>query len=300
MQKQIFINEVLSSSLLCHHSGIQTAKSALENAQSSKENHTKLTIDKVMASYKGETCLASLTEAEGNNPYDMFQENSIALIPIRGLMTKYGTWWSYGVDDMVEYIKLADKSSKICAIVIVFDTPGGTNTSLFKFINVIPTLTKTTCAFIDGMCCSAGIYCASYCDMIYASHPMCEAGSIGAMGKLVNTRKADEKYGIEIIEMYPKESQDKNKAVRDALAGDTSLYEEEMLSPLAIDFQEAIKKNRPNLNTTTEGILTGKDFYASKCVEIGLIDAVKSLDQVIKELSTNNSLINDIKNSITQ
>lgn len=294
MNRSSSINELQTSLFLCRPSGLMSAITALEKAV--KADVKPLSIDKVMAcTTTGETQYSSITNEQYTNPYDYFESNSIAVIPIIGMMTKYGTWYSYGSEQICNYIQLANDSKKISAIVLRLDTPGGTVTSIFNFVNIIPALTKTCCAFIDGQCCSAGIYIASLCDSIHASHDMCEVGSIGAMGRLVNSKKAEEKYGYEMIDMYPKESEDKNKEVREALNGNTSLYEDNILSPLAQDFQNAIRVNRTQLDESVPGILSGKVFFAKDAITYGLIDGIKSLTQLVAELQKDNSLKNDIK-----
>ena len=73
-----------------------------------------------------------------------------------------------------------------------------------------------------------------------------------------------EKEGFKFHKIYAPESTHKNLPVEQALQGKYDLIKEEELSPLAITFQEAVKKARGNkLDLKVEGLLNGRMFYAS-------------------------------------
>ena len=72
-------------------------------------------------------------------------------------------------------------------------------------------------------------------------------------------------------------------AVKLALEGKYELITTEHLSPLAIQFQNAVREACPNLKEEI-GVLTGKTFGADKALEYGMIDAIGSLDQAINRL----------------
>lgn len=224
---------------------------------------------------------------EFENPFDAYEEGSIIVIPIIGTMLKYGSWWTYGMDEMANFIRLADASSKVAGTILLSNTPGGTTQSVIQLEDALRQRTKPCVGVVDGQCCSGGIYTLSFCDKIVATNRMCEAGSIGTFAQIMDDSAALEKYGYKVKAIYPPESKYKNLEVRKAIEeDDDSLIISERLSPYARHFQDIIKNNRPNLDTTAEGILEGKVFYAYDAIKYGLIDSIMSINEAVKLVST--------------
>lgn len=219
-------------------------------------------------------------EPEGN-PLERFEKDSVAVLPLRGMMMKYDSWWGYGCDTLAGLIRLADRSANIAGVVLSIDTPGGTTSSLFKLEDALRTRTKPCIALVEDVCCSAGLYAAALCDEIYAIDPHCETGSIGSCIRIVDTREADKKWGYRIETIYAPESKYKHVEVREALDGNPDRLKREFLSPAAVRFQNIIKENRPRLDTSVEGILEGRLFYADGAIKNGLIDGLSNLEQAI-------------------
>ncbi len=228
--------------------------------------------------------------SENNNPFDAYQENSVVIIPIIGLMTKYSRvdWeqWKYvlGMDAVANLIRQADASDKIAGIILLTNTPGGTTQSIIQLEDALRNRTKPCIGLVDGMCCSAGIYTLSFCDKIFAINRMCEIGSIGTYTTIVDDTKYWEDKKIKIIKVYPPESKEKNAPVREAIKGKTDKLIKENLSPFAIHFQNTIKENRPKLITQDNGLLDGKVFYAYDAIKYKLIDGLKNIEQTIEEV----------------
>lgn len=218
------------------------------------------------------------------------EEGSVLIVPIIGVMRKYDSWYAYGMDFYAQAISEAQANERISGVVLLFNTPGGTTQSLIQIENVLAAKTKPCIAVIDGMCCSCGIHVAAMCDKIYAESRMCEVGSIGVYAQLLDDRKADEKYGYKLVEVYPPESSYKNKGVREAIEGNPQYLIDETLSPYARSFQEHIRKCRKKLDESVEGILEGRVFYAYDAVENGLIDGIRTTSDVIAELRNRNTI----------
>ena len=281
MLENLFLQEIFSSKLLLHESGLNAIDGIVRNIADGKEIKQK---DLKTTNISG--VVVPDYDDSGSNPYDQFEENSIAIIPITGTMLKYGYWWGYGCDDYANLIRLADSSPQIAGTILLFNTPGGTTSSVIQLEDALRNRTKKSIALVDYLCCSAGMYTASFCDEIHAVNRMCEVGSIGTYQQFVNVSKANEKYGYEIISVYPPESKYKNLPEREALDGKPERIIQEQLTPYAIHFQNLIKENRPKLNLQTEGIIEGKVFYAYDAVENGLIDSIMNLEQAIDRVKT--------------
>jgi protease-4 len=288
MLENLFLQEIFSSKLLLHESGLSAIDNIVKRIIDGKEIEQK---DLKTANISG--VVVPDYDGSGKNPYDEFEEESIAIIPIVGTMLKYGYWWHYGCDDYANLIRLADNSDRIAGIILIFNTPGGTTSSIIQLEDALRNRTKKTVALVDYSCCSGGMYIASLCDEIYAMNRMCIVGSIGIYTQFVNTSKSEEMHGYKIIEIYPPESKHKNLPEREAIAGKTKRIIDEQLTPYAVHFQNIIKEGRRNLDQKTEGILEGKLFYAYDAVENGLIDGIMNMEQAIERVKA----LSDIQKS---
>ena len=232
-------------------------------------------IEQTITSTKGEIYAGNDSE----NPFDAWQEGSIAIIPLVGVMLKYGYWWGYGVDEIASIIKLAYDSDKITAVVVKADTPGGNTDSLFLLQEVLSQKSKPTYGFIDGMCMSCGYIAFSYMDKIYAINRMAQVGGIGVFARIIIPNEKDTWY--KVVDVYPKESPDKNREERELIKGNKEPFMEK-LSKLAVYFQETVKANRPRLS---DDVLTGMAYFAYEAEPLGMIDGVRSLNEVVAELT---------------
>jgi protease-4 len=280
MLNQLFLLELFTSILLIRDSGVGVVENLVRTAIDGGRPEGADVAKKVAHS------LEQASDESDENPWNRLPENSVAIIPVQGMMLKHGFWWGYGCDELAERLRLADRSPAICGTVLLFDTPGGTTSSVIQFEDALRTRTKPCIAVIDGQCNSGGIYVASFCDEIYAVNRMCEAGSIGTYARIIDTREADKKWGYKIEQIYPPESKYKNLEIREALEGKPERLIREVLTPYAIHFQNIIKTNRPKLDTTVEGILEGRVFYAFDAVANGLIDGLMNLEQAVERVRT--------------
>ncbi|MDU1892821.1 MAG: S49 family peptidase [Dysgonomonas sp.] len=286
---EFLLQEIMSSKLLMHPSSLNSLDILI---------HQLRNPDKIE---KPDSILTPVNLIPGNNinyaklvtprdsyinkdPFEGLEENSIAIIPIIGSMFKYNSWWSYGMDDIADLIRMADASPNIIGTILLCNTPGGTSQSIIQLEDAMRNRTKPCVGLIDGHCCSGGIYALSFCDRIAATNPMCVIGNIGVYNQILNDDKWYEERGIKFISVYPPESKYKNLAYTEAKDGDPKILIKESLSPFAIHFQNIIKENRPNLDLSVEGIIEGKDFYAQDAVKNGLIDTITNMEGAINLL----------------
>jgi protease IV len=282
MSKKLFLQELYSDNWAINQSGIDTLR-AIDTHDVMLMNNDVEPIS-VTGVHESGIIKANYTAGEDVDVFNAFPEGSIAILPLAGIMTKYNTWWNWGVDTIAELIRAASISPKINGVIIMIDTPGGSVNSVFQIVDAITKSTKPVFALIDGGCYSAGEYVRGFCNKSYALHEMCGFGSVGIMATFRDYSKLDEKYGITTTVIYPPESKFKNLPEREALDGKPDLIIKEQLSPWAIHFQNTMKKNLPNMDTSIEGILEGKEFYATAAVKNGWIDGIKNLSEVISEM----------------
>ena len=277
MLKHRFLQETQSAVLMLDVSGYETINS-IANAIHLGVFSPEI-LETTIVSNRGEI-FSMPDDDEQFNPFDRWQSGSVAIIPLSGIMLKESYWWGYGVDDVARIISLAYQSEKIDSIILKANTPGGSTDSLYLIQEVLSEKIKPTYGYIDGMCASCGYVAMSYTDKIYAINKMVSVGGIGVYARLLVPNKENAYY--KVVEVYPKESKDKNLEVREAIKGNTKLLEEE-LSKLAIYIQDTVKSNRPGIS---EDAMTGKLYYGYEAEQLGMIDGVQKLSDVIAELET--------------
>jgi protease-4 len=220
----------------------------------------------------------------GSNGLLDVPKGSVAIVDMIGPVLKYGDWWNYGALEIVAALQAADNNPNIIGTVFNVDSPGGAVSAIGPFIEFGKTKKKPVVAIVD-QCASLGFWAAcTVADHKMASNTISASiGSVGVVLSYIDTRKYLETLGYVFHEVYPDESEHKNESWTLMMQGKYDLIKKEMLSPLALKFQEAIRAACPNLKEEI-GVLTGKTFGAEKALEYGMIDAIGSIDQAIQRL----------------
>lgn len=279
MNNQI-INELRTSPLAMIQAGTTEMEAVLHDAQRPASGYPEM---QALQRAQNDDNICNVFNNSG------YYAERIAIFSITGMMMKYAhfnfsmedlEWIVPGMDDISALLEYAMKSEDIDGAILVFNTPGGTTQSLIRLEEVLKNRTKPVVAVVDGMCASAGMYAASLCDRIVALNKMCSVGSIGVMVQLVDYGSFYKKQGIKIIEIYPPESADKNKSYRDAIDGKTQTMIDEVLTPLAVNFQEIVRTHRP-VDESIEGVLSGKMFYAEDAIKAGLVDEIGNFESAV-------------------
>lgn len=217
---------------------------------------------------------------------DIKTVNSVAVISIQGVLTRAGSWWDPGTEEIADLIQKAWDEESISAVVLKSNCYGGATDALSPIEAVFGNKNKPCIGVVDSNAYSLGYFNLLFCDQIWAVNKMCGVGSIGVMATMFDKSEMYKEYGIKQIVVYPPESNWKNRPVREALEGNPELLIKEELSPWAQYFQETARARRPNLNEAIEGTLSGRTFFANYTNESammnGLIDGVMPFADIIK------------------
>lgn len=211
-------------------------------------------------------------------------KGSVAIIDMIGPVMKYSDMCTYGADEIVRALYAADKNPNIIGTILNIDGPGGGTNAIGPFLQFGKDKTKPVVAIAD-QCASLHYWamCAVADYKMADNNVSALFGSIGIVCSFMDNRKYLESLGYVFHEIYPTESEYKNQAMKLALEGKYEMIIEEMLSPMAIKFQDAVKASCPNLIQET-GVLTGKTFGADDALKYKMIDAIGSMDQAINRV----------------
>jgi len=209
---------------------------------------------------------------------------NIAVIDISGpLMKQDQECGPAGMDTIGNWIKRFDADPTVGAIILKFDSPGGTVSGTEILGNIIRDCKKPIVSFIDEMACSAAYWLSSQCDKIVASIPRARVGSIGVMLSFMDMQPAWEKEGVVFHDINSDLSPDKNKDFKELQEGKYDNYKKNVLNPLAEDFHAVVKSTR---TITDETILKGRVVFANEAKTIGLIDEIANWEETLKMVFT--------------
>jgi protease IV len=211
--------------------------------------------------------------------------DSIAMVGIYGPITKYGDMCAYGAVDHVLTMNRLANSPNIKGVIIDMDSPGGEVSGTAMLADAIKALDKVkpVIGFIDdGIAASAGKWIISACREVYTSQKTDQVGSVGVYCTVADWYSYFESEGLKVRDVYAPQSTDKNQDYMEAIKGNEDPLKAE-LKVLADEFIATIKKNR-GAKLTSDEWTTGKMFYSKDAIRIGLIDGMKSFDQVAKRM----------------
>lgn len=220
-----------------------------------------------------------------NSPSEAFNgidADSTVIIPVQGAMTKYDNCGYYGTNSYSTLLRMAASSSNVKNVILDIDSPGGTADGSTDMLSAVCELSanKFTVAYVNGMACSAAYRVAAGANMVVAK-PGSVIGSIGTMVTLSDYTEYLTKMGVKEINVYATGSPDKNKVVHDAIAGDITGLQAEYLDPFNEMFQTEMKQ----LRALPDEALTGKIYDPIKAKDLGMIDMIGNLNDVIDLLT---------------
>ena len=208
---------------------------------------------------RGQWALNSSNDDAQNFPF-------VSVLTVDVPITRNGGGCSYGSIDHRNMMINAANHPLCRGHIFIINTPGGSawaKNDYEQAINYARSQGQPVIAFIDGMCASAGVYLASFCDERYYMHPKDEIGCIGVMASFYTqadgskNQFTDETYH----ELYDPESFDKNREFRDiANDGDSEKLVKE-LAELGVQFRADVKKACP---AAKDEHLHGKVFDAEE------------------------------------
>lgn len=238
---------------------------------------TGFDIDERKVSAKDGSTIYSWRE-NANDPF-------ISILYVDGPVTRNGGECTYGSVEHRDMMMEAADNPLCIGHIFYINTPGGSawaKNDYQQAIDYAHERGQKVYAFVDGMCCSAGMYLAALCDERYYMHPKDQVGCIGVMAAFYTIADGAHNQYDETTyhEIYDPESFEKNKEIRDiANDGDDKLLVEE-LTKLGVEFRADVKKACPK---ATDEHLHGKVFDAADVKGI-LMDAQSTLGDLFAKI----------------
>jgi len=221
-------------------------------------------------------------DSSGRGIYQVTPEG-VAIITIRGPMMKFASSMGGGAStvDTRRKVRSAQDDPFVKAIVLVFDSPGGTVSGTKDLADDVAAAAKQkpVYGYVEDLCCSAAFWVASQCTRIF-SNATSLTPCIGTYMVIDDWSKAYEKAGVQTHVI--KAGEFKGAGLEGTAITTEQLAEwQGEVNDLNDHFVRAVATGRRVSQTKAREWADGRAFVASKSVEMGILDGVQSLDDTI-------------------
>jgi signal peptide peptidase SppA len=218
--------------------------------------------------------------------------NGVAIIAIDGPMAPKMNLMSAlcgGVSMSVvgNSVMQAAADPDISGIVLAIDSPGGTVSGTQELMGKIRAANKVKpiVALAEGMMASAAYWVGSAASKVYASSGTDQIGSIGVVASHVDVSGQEAADGIKTTEItagkykriassYEPLTEEGRKSIQDQVDFLYSVFVNDVAGNRGV-----------SVDVVKSDMADGRIFIGSQALKAGLIDGVKSMDEVISELS---------------
>ena len=228
--------------------------------------------------------VAELKALSESPNYRMQAQGGIAVIPVRGPINRGEGY--YGETDMYDVIRnceTARNDPSISGAMFVFDSPGGTASGCAAVASSIADLSasKPTVGY-SFMCCSAAYYMASQVRRLYSSADAMN-GSIGTTTEMIDMSEYYSKNGIKVTTIdtgdYKNVGHDSRPLTEEDIA-----YVQGLIDDLYAGFVKSVASGRKMTQQSVKD-LQAKVYIGAKAIDVGLIDGVASMGDVMTQFA---------------
>lgn len=208
-------------------------------------------------------------------------EGGIAIVSVIGPIVNLCNPWTASYPLLSAAFDRCRNSLDIKAVIVRFNTPGGTCSGLYECAKALDLLSseKLTIAQNDGGCYSAGYYLATRCGTI-CSGPTDQLGNIGTVLSLYDLSKSFEAEGIRTIVKRTGPI----KGI--GIAGDpvTDLQETFLQSNVDAHFEyfrDAVMTGRNMSEEEFAAVSDGRWWLGNQAIENKIIDVVSTMQETL-------------------
>jgi len=232
---------------------------------------------------------ADYSDDEEQSRLLQFADN-VGVISVNGGLTNRVSFWNqfFGMVayDEVRQAILEAADANVGAILFDINSPGGRVSGMADLGELISSLSMPTISFTNGSMASAAYFLGAQADHIYADS-FAEVGSIGVVVKMYDRSEMLKKAGIKPVRFRSGDL----KAVGDGdfkLSAKEKAYIQGKVDIFAAKFYEVVSDARGLTLPVMEklGITSGRTFIGEEALTAGLVDKIKTFDQVVLEAYT--------------
>jgi protease-4 len=212
--------------------------------------------------------------------------DAVAVIYIEGDigLGSVGTIGVVNTERVLGYIKQAESDSRIKAIVVFVNSPGGTVVPADQMYHALRDAAKPVVAVLGDVAASGGYYVACGADKIVA-HPATITGSIGVYGQMINAADLLDKLGVEGIIIRSGDV----KAAGNWFEHPTPeqiAVEQSIVDELYALFVGVVADSRGMEEARVRELADGRPYTGQQALALGLVDSLGGMQDGIAEAAT--------------
>jgi len=210
---------------------------------------------------------------------------NIAVVPIKGVISTGDNADLFGgkgtpSEDIVGWIKSADKDEKTRAILLEIDSPGGSPVASEEIATAVKNANKTVVAVIRETGASGAFWVATAADYVFASR-MSLTGSIGVTGSRLEFAGLLKDYNVTYRQLSSGKYKDAGSPWKEMSPEEQTLFQK-MLDDIYSDFINAVAENRKLPVDRVKELATGFVLTGAQAKELGLVDAIGNKEDATK------------------
>jgi signal peptide peptidase SppA len=219
-------------------------------------------------------------------------ENGVGIVPISGVIAKYSTQVNdvsqaegTSCDMILQDLRQALADPNVHAILLQIESPGGAVDGVADTASIIRDASKIkpVCAFIDDIGASAAYWMASQASTVYAT-ATAVVGSIGVRTVMIDNSKQTADRGLVVHSIASGPAKAVGQPGVPISAEDRAVVQARVDSLAAI-FQGAVQSGRDLSAEELAAVSGGHVWIGAQAQPKGLIDGVRTYDQVMSELA---------------
>lgn len=204
----------------------------------------------------------------------------IAVIPIRGVLTKDGPgWYGTNYDTITSALESAAADSAVKRVVLAVDSPGGEVTGLPETAALLAQVAKTkpVSAIVEGTSASAAYWLTSQANDVTLT-PSGEVGSVGVRMMHADLSKMLDDMGVKITELSSGDFKTEWSPYK-PLTEEAKADMQTRLTATHNDFIKAVaagRAGRASVEVRRNRFGEGRMFSANDAMTHGLVDKIQS------------------------
>jgi signal peptide peptidase SppA len=212
---------------------------------------------------------------------------TIAVVPVCGTLMKQQSSMGSSTSTVAlqAVMRQLAADANVAGIVLTFDSPGGSvaGTADAGAAIAAAAAVKPVIGCVLDLCASAAYWLGSQCDELYANNGTALVGSIGTIVATYDYSKNCEKEGIQ-AKVYATGPLKGAGYPGAQITPEQDAYFQGIVDQTQTFFTAAVAGGRGMSTEAVSKLATGGVFMAQQAIEGGLLDGIKSFDQVLARM----------------
>ena len=224
---------------------------------------------------------------DSSNTKKLSKDERVAVIPIHGMMQREFSYWYQccSTNFVRKQIAAANADPNILAIVLDVNSGGGTAAGTYELHEAIRTSEKPVITAYTDLGASAAVWAGSAASEVYATTPITQVGSVGAITTHTDISRFYAEMGVTMSVITSSGSEAKKVGTPyEPLSEEDKQIIQTRLNKFRDVFMTGVRKTRAkkeDVNFDEAAIKTANIFDAKVAQEIGLTDGTMSMEKVI-------------------